>query len=43
MKKLDYCFVGKVKDLLEDLDCEIESRLDKEIEEGFMDNNFCDR
>lgn len=42
MKKLDYCFVGTVKDLLKDLNCEIESRFDKEIEEGFRDNNFCD-
>lgn len=42
IKERKYYFVGKVKDLLKDLELEIEMQFDKEIEEGFLDNMFCD-
>lgn len=41
-KKVLYYFKGKVKDLCKDIDEEIEAEFDKEIEEGFLDNMFCD-
>lgn len=42
MKKGNYLFVGKAKNLLKDLQEEIESRFEEEIEQGLMENNFCD-
>lgn len=42
MKKLIYGFRGKVKDLLTDLEDYEDYLIDKKIEEGFRENNFCD-
>ena len=42
IKERKYYFVGKIKDLLKDLELEIEMQFDKEIEEGFRENLFCD-
>lgn len=42
MKKGVYCFVGKVKDLVEDIECEIDNIVDREIQQGFAENGLCD-
>lgn len=42
LKERPYSFVGKVKDLVNDIQEEIESREMKEIEQGFKENCCCD-
>ena len=42
LKEKNYIFVGKVKDLCNDIQEEIESRELKEIRKGFEENMFCD-
>lgn len=42
LKKRNYIFVGKVKDLCNDIQEEIESRELEEIRKGFEENMFCD-
>lgn len=42
LKKRPYNFVGKVKDLANDIQEEIESREMEEIEQGFKENCCCD-
>lgn len=42
MSKMIYVFVGKMKDLYEDIQCRIETEIDNEIREGFKENGFCD-
>lgn len=40
--KIKYLFIGKAKDLLSDVSFEVEADFDREIEEGFRENLFCD-
>lgn len=42
LKERKYIFVGKVKDLCNDIQEEIESRELEEIRKGFEENMFCD-
>lgn len=42
LKSRPYTFKGKVKDLVNDIQEEIESRELEEIEQGFAENSFCD-
>lgn len=42
LKERNYIFVGKVKDLCNDIQEEIESRELEEIRKGFEENMFCD-
>ena len=42
LKEKNYIFVGKVKDLCNDIQEEIESRELEEIRKGFEENMFCD-
>ena len=42
MKKSSFKFVGKVKDLLEAIEWEQDMEEQRELEEGFNSNNFCD-
>ena len=42
LKERNYIFVGKVKDLYNDIQEEIESRELEEIRKGFEENMFCD-
>ena len=42
LKERNYSFVGKAKDLCNDIQEEIESREMEEIRRGFEENMFCD-
>lgn len=42
LKERNYSFVGKAKDLCNDIQEEIESREMEEIRRGFKENMFCD-
>lgn len=42
LKERNYIFVGKVKDLCNDIQEKIESRELEEIRKGFEENMFCD-
>lgn len=42
LKERNYSFVGKAKDLCNDIQEEIESRKMEEIRRGFEENMFCD-
>ena len=42
LKERNYIFVGKVKDLCNDIQEEMESRELEEIRKGFEENMFCD-
>ena len=42
LKNRPYTFRGKVKDLVNDIQEEIESREIEEIRQGFAENGFCD-
>ena len=42
LKERNYIFVGKVKDLCNDIQEEIESKELEEIRKGFEENMFCD-